>query len=295
MHRDAEYQKNFRIFQPQLQDLSAREVTGMSEVDVGSRAERGLRCRTGARTSAGRGQNMFGTRYYYAATRGVGGKRLRAALLASTALVAAGSPAVAQDATWLNAPGSGNFNTGANWDTATVPTGTAFFDTSEHHRPVVLGQCLIRRLDLQPRGVGLQLHATHPRLSSSPAPASSSTAAAPPSPTTTSCNSTNTSTAGNATITNNSLLQFYDTSTVGSATITNNFFLQFHNTSTAGSATITNNGFLFFYHNSTAGSAALVNNAGGLVDFSDSTGPNGDGKLSAGSIAGGRSLCPRRQ
>ena len=76
-----------------------------------------------------------------------------------------------------------------------------------------------------------------------------------------------TSTAGNANITNNSLLNFFDTSTAGNAAITNNDFLQFRDTSTAGSA-------------------ALVNNAGGTVDFSNSTGPNGDGRLSAGSIAG---------
>ena len=49
----------------------------------------GLRCRTGARTSAGWGRNMFGTRYYHLGLRGVGGKRLRAALLASSAPTAA--------------------------------------------------------------------------------------------------------------------------------------------------------------------------------------------------------------
>jgi hypothetical protein len=57
-----------------------------------------------------------------------------AALLATTALVAVAAllPGVAraQDATWLAAPGSNNFNVGTNWSTATVPTGTAFFDTS---------------------------------------------------------------------------------------------------------------------------------------------------------------------
>ena len=50
--------------------------------------------------------------------------------LIAAAMVAASSPAAAQDATWLASPGSGDFNTGANWSTATVPTGTAFFGTS---------------------------------------------------------------------------------------------------------------------------------------------------------------------
>jgi hypothetical protein len=62
-------------------------------------------------------------------------RRLRAALLASTALVMASmlpaaGPARAQDATWLASPGSGDFNIGANWDTGSVPTGTAFFGAS---------------------------------------------------------------------------------------------------------------------------------------------------------------------
>ena len=58
----------------------------------------------------------------------------RAALLATMALVAvtafAPGAARAQDATWLLNPASGNFNTAANWNPATVPTGTAFFGTS---------------------------------------------------------------------------------------------------------------------------------------------------------------------
>ena len=67
--------------------------------------------------------------------------RLRRALLASTALastafavtalaVAAVQPAMAQDATWLPNPGSGDYSTNANWSTGLVPSGTAFFGTS---------------------------------------------------------------------------------------------------------------------------------------------------------------------
>jgi hypothetical protein len=56
-------------------------------------------------------------------------RRLRIALLASSALSAASMPAAAQDATWLAAPVSGNFNTAANWSSGAVPTGTAFFGT----------------------------------------------------------------------------------------------------------------------------------------------------------------------
>ncbi|MBZ9966932.1 autotransporter-associated beta strand repeat-containing protein [Mesorhizobium sp. BR1-1-2] len=94
------------------------------------------------------------------------------------------------------------------------------------------------------------------------------------------------STAGNATITNNDGLSFYGSSTAGGATITSNAVLSFVDNGTAGGAAITNNGGLYFYGTSTAGNAAITNVLVGTVDFSGSLGPNGDGKLSAGSIAG---------
>src|SRR4051812_25588919 len=40
------------------------------------------------------------------------------------------APAHAQDATWLANPSSGNFNTGANWSSGSVPAGTATFGAS---------------------------------------------------------------------------------------------------------------------------------------------------------------------
>ena len=98
------------------------------------------------------------------------------------------------------------------------------------------------------------------------------------------------STAHNASITNTGYLRFHDTSTAGSASITNSSTLSFGDHSTAGDATIANYGILSFYDNGTAGNAAITNNGGGLVDFSNSTGPSGDGKLSAGSIAGAGSF-----
>jgi len=53
-----------------------------------------------------------------------------------------------------------------------------------------------------------------------------------------------------------------------------------------GSASITNVGTLNFSGTSTAGSAAITNRAAGRTDFSQSSGPNGGHKLSAGSLAG---------
>ena len=58
-------------------------------------------------------------------------------------------------------------------------------------------------------------------------------------------------------------------------------------TSTAGNATITNNnGTVAFFDQSDGGAAHLINGAGGIIDFSGSSGPNGDGRLSVGSLAG---------
>jgi len=98
------------------------------------------------------------------------------------------------------------------------------------------------------------------------------------------------STAGSASITNitnNSVLQFNATSTAGSATITNAGQLSFRDSSTAGSASITNSNGLTFFNTSTAGNAAITNGASVYTDFSQSTGPNNDRKLSAGSLNGG--------
>ncbi|HVU41581.1 MAG TPA: autotransporter domain-containing protein [Xanthobacteraceae bacterium] len=99
----------------------------------------------------------------------------------------------------------------------------------------------------------------------------------------------NSSTAGSASITNSGgLITFDNTSTGGSATITNSGTIIFNDASTGGSATIANNGHIRFFDTSTAGNAALTNTGGSaVVDFSASTGPNNDGKLGAGSIAGG--------
>ena len=96
------------------------------------------------------------------------------------------------------------------------------------------------------------------------------------------------STAGNATITNNQFLGFFSTTTAGNASIFNNSTLRFFEASTAGNASITTNSgaTTFFRDNSTGGNARLIANANGTVDFSQTLGPAGDKKVSAGSIEG---------
>ena len=93
---------------------------------------------------------------------------------------------------------------------------------------------------------------------------------------------------GAVTTINNGGLSFFRNGTnARDITLNNNNYVAFGDTSSAGNATITNNSSLFFFTgNSTAGNAAITNNLGGVIDFSASSGSNGDHKLSAGSIAG---------
>lgn len=180
-----------------------------------------------------------------------------AALLAlSPLLLATALPA--QDAAWLAAPGSPDFNTGANWSTGTVPTGTAIFGSSAEvnlSTSVNTGlggftfnvgasdYTLINNNTLQFTGAGIVINGGSLALTNDNTLLFSGG-----------------SSAGAATITNNALLQFEGTSTAGNANITNNCCLFFTNASSAGSATITNNGNMEFQDTSTAGNATILNN-----------------------------------
>ncbi|MTV13671.1 MULTISPECIES: autotransporter domain-containing protein [Bradyrhizobium] len=105
------------------------------------------------------------------------------------------------------------------------------------------------------------------------------------------------STAANATI-DNSGLTYFGTSglslteapTAGNATITNRSggTLVFDVYATAGNATITteSGASVTFLGNSTGGTAQFITQGTGYVDFGGSLGPNGDGRITAGSIAG---------
>jgi autotransporter-associated beta strand protein len=186
---------------------------------------------------------------------GAGGMRrlARTALLGCGALVAAALPAVAQDATWLLNPGSGDFDTAANWTPATVPTGTAFFAASN---TTTLSFSAATALG------GWTFNAGAPSYTFNNTQSVSFTGAGI------------VINAGSATINNNfpGDLFFSNASTAGSATIISNGGVYFSNTSTAGSATITNNdGTVTFSNTSTAGSATISNNFFGSVNFNDSS------------------------
>ncbi|WP_247442143.1 autotransporter domain-containing protein [Bradyrhizobium sp. 197] len=81
-----------------------------------------------------------------------------------------------------------------------------------------------------------------------------------------------------------------DTVSAGNATIINNAdgLTEFNGYSTAGNATIVtkSGGETDFFDNATGGNARFITNGTGIVDFSGSFGPNGDGRITAGSIEG---------
>lgn len=98
----------------------------------------------------------------------------------------------------------------------------------------------------------------------------------------------NTDLSAVTTLDNAGLVSFKNNTSARDVTLNNSGggIAAFSDASSAGNATITNSAKLFFNGTSTAGNATITNTVGGVVDFSASTGPNGDHKLSAGSIAG---------
>ena len=202
-------------------------------------------------------------------------------LLIAIAFLAALRTAHAQDATWLLTPGSGDWNTAANWTPATVPTGTVTFGSSNT------------------TSIGISLNISIGKmLFNAGAPAYSfvwtfhfhditgtgivNNSSNQPSFTNNGglIDFFNTSTAGNATIMNNTVEDlsgetfFFNTSTAGNATITNNVGggeTRFFDSSTASNATITNNfgGLTLFTENASAATATITTNYGGETDFSD--------------------------
>jgi autotransporter-associated beta strand protein len=207
-------------------------------------------------------------------------RALRAALLASSALLLAALPAAAQNATWNNpatvagpVAGTFDFNANANWtNPATVPTGSAFFGTSStaalsfSSAVTTIGGWTFNAgasnytfnngQTVNFTGAGIVINGGSASITNNG---------------TVSFN--NTSTAGSASISNSAVMRFFNTSTAGSASISNSAVMRFFNTSTAGSASIANNagGLLEFFNTSTAGSAGIANNSGGTLNFSDTS------------------------
>jgi hypothetical protein len=190
--------------------------------------------------------------------------RVRAALLASSALIAMVLPAAAQDATWNNPAtvagpvvGTFDFKAAANWTPNSVPIATAFFGASSTpnisfsantdiggwtFNAGASNYTFINGQTLQFIGNGIIINGGSAIITNN-----------------LNLRFDNNSTAASATITNNSLTRFIASSTAAGATITNNNTLTFENSATAGNAAITNNNILQFGNSATAGNAAPCN------------------------------------
>jgi autotransporter-associated beta strand protein len=170
-------------------------------------------------------------------------RRMRA-LLAGTALSALTAlPAAAQDATWLLNPGTGNFNTAANWTPAAVPTGVATFGVSNTTAVSFSASTIVGAWTFNAGA------------------------------------SNYTFTNANALTFDGAGISVFG----GSATIVSNGIVRFLNSSTAGTATITNNAGLFFAASSTAGNAIINNNSGAGTTFSGTSSAGNATILNAGS------------
>lgn len=190
-------------------------------------------------------------------------------------------PPVAQatDYVWRTTPADGNFNNVGNWEPVpggnwgTLPRFTAFFDATTQPNISILANTTIGGWTFTVGASSYQFTV----------------------PTSTAMHFDGAGIdiqGGSVIINNNGQVEFSLISTAGSAIINNYGNLNFSFSSTAGTATINNYGSISFFTSgccggtSTAGNARLINNAGAIIDFSGSTGPLGNNKLTAGSIEG---------
>ena len=218
---------------------------------------------------------------------------LPSSTLLASALFAVAAPALAQDATWLLNPSSGDWDTAANWSPATVPTGTATFGASTTTSLTFPALYLFSVGTIQLNadapaylfnlsgGSSLRLTGVGIANNSGNAPTfvvdgfsglgfrNSSTASNAAISNLGVTEFRDSSTAANATISNDgSRISFFDTATAGNATITNgNAQVQFFNSSTAASATVTNTGAMSFFDTSTAANATITNDNFGHALF----------------------------
>ncbi len=220
---------------------------------------------------------------------------LRVALLSSISLsTVIAVTAHAQDATWVGGGVTPNeWVENDNWNPASVPTGTATFDTSAVTSVQSNGLVNVGAIDFLStastytittndiflvNGLGVTNNAAATQtfdITSTMVFQNSSSASAGPGAVTYNnagnISFLNTSTAGAATLNNNGDIEFNDNSAAGAATIGNNAVINFQDSSSAGAANITNNvsGTITFNSTSAAGTATIGNS--GALNFANSS------------------------
>jgi autotransporter-associated beta strand protein len=206
--------------------------------------------------------------------------------------VATASPVRAQDATWQVNPGTGDFNTSTNWTPNSVPSGTATFGFSNTPTVSFSASAAVDTIVFAGGAPAYTLSQLNPALSveigANGGPGIVNNSGVQHTFNNGGLLLFHNGTAADLIINNTGAVSFDNASNAGTATITNSGVgLFFSINSSAASATITTDsgGLTQFTGNATAGNARLIANTGGTVDFSGTLGPNGDGRISAGSIA----------
>jgi autotransporter-associated beta strand protein len=203
-------------------------------------------------------------------------------IFASAMLSLGATATYSQNATWLSAPGSSDFDTAANWSPATVPTNTATFGASNTTSLTFSSNATtIGTLQFQAGAPAYTFTVTNALDITGTGIVNNSSGALIIDDFNNSHNFgtffQNGSTAANAIINNTAgYIEFAQSSTAACATITNTaqgaaFFV---NTSTAGNANITTNGantFTEFSDASTASNAIITAGNGGTIFFLDSS------------------------
>ena len=198
---------------------------------------------------------------------------LMLAAAAATVAVVAAAPARAQtNAGWVGgaAPIANDYNNGANWSPAGVPTGTATFGASSVTSIDINASTSVDGWTFNAGTYQFNLgHLDHFAFNNAGIVVNGGSV------------SINVAPAAE--------LTFQNASTAGDASINISFGggqVTFQGSSTAGNALIINNQLVLFGGTSTGGNAAITNNGNGIIDFSQSAGPGGLQQVSAGSISG---------
>jgi hypothetical protein len=196
-----------------------------------------------------------------------------------------------QDATWLNAPGSADFDNASNWSSGAVPAGIATFDQSSvtallfQASSTTSVSTFVFNPDAPSYSFSLIGNITEnglqvPSLSFSNLGIINDSSFAPSFVITLgNLSFLNSSNAGNASFTISGVitsagsiydadLNFENTSSAGSATIINNpdgGITNFYDSSTAGAANVVNNFNVSFFGTSNAGTAKIANTAAEII------------------------------
>ena len=195
----------------------------------------------------------------------IAGKRLILLAVAAVSSTGLSNPGRAQDATWKNAPATGELSDGSNWVGGSRPTQDAGIGIFGASSITTLTTSALLRWE----GIRLNADAGNYSLTNSYYLILRSAGIAV--------------NGGSLSLTNTGDVEFVNSQLSGAVNLNNSGTMGFYGTSSAGNASITNSGMLKIYQDSTVANAALTNMAGGVVDISS----NGAfGHKSLGSLAG---------